>query len=128
MFRKLKAVMVELSTPRGSIFFGSAAGVEFRITDGAIAINPRDESYLCLIHPTVLTLRFGTEFVHYVLKNAVASLRKGRLTVLAEEIQEAKTATSAPAGTIGFDAMTAKATTVSDPANNVIRSDRDYPR
>jgi F0F1-type ATP synthase epsilon subunit len=93
MFRKVKTVMVELSTPRGSIFSGSAGGVELRITDGSITINPRDEGYLNVTHITELTLRVGTEFVHYVLKNGAASFRKGRLTVLAEEIQKAHEAT-----------------------------------
>jgi F0F1-type ATP synthase epsilon subunit len=90
MFRKLKTVMVELNTPRGSVFSGPASGVELRTTDGAIAINPRAESYLNLTHTTELTLRVGTGFIHFALKNAAACLRNGRLTVLAEEIHEAK--------------------------------------
>jgi F0F1-type ATP synthase epsilon subunit len=90
MFRKFKTVIVELNTPRGSIFSGSASGVELRTTDGAIAINPREESYLSLTHTTELTLRVGTEFICFGLKNAAACLRNGRLTVLAEEIHEAK--------------------------------------
>ena len=86
MFRKLKTVMVELSTPKGSVFSGQAGGVELRTTDGAIAINPREESYLNLTQTTQITLRVGTEFLSFVLKNAAASLRDGQLTVIAEEI------------------------------------------
>lgn len=85
MFRKLKNVMVELSTPKGSVFSGLAGGVELRTTDGVIAINPREESYLNLTQTTLITLRVGTEFLSFALKNAAASLRDGRLTVLAEE-------------------------------------------
>jgi len=88
MFRKLKSVMVEMNTPKGSVFSGPADGVELRTTDGAIAINPQDESYLNLTQTTQITLRVGTEFLTYVLKNAAASLREGRLTVLAETIRE----------------------------------------
>jgi F0F1-type ATP synthase epsilon subunit len=86
MFRKLKNVLVELRTPRGSVFSGSAAGVELRTTDGVIAINPRDESYLNLTETTQITIRLETEFLTFVLKNAAASLREGQLIVIAEEI------------------------------------------
>ncbi len=87
MFRKLKNVMVELSTPKGSVFSGLAGGVELLTTDGVIAINPREESYLNLTQTTQLTLRVGTEFLGFSLKNAAASLRDGCLTVLAEEVR-----------------------------------------
>ncbi len=87
MFRKLKCVMVELNTPQGSVFSGQAGGVELRTTDGVIAINPQEESYLNLTETTQITLRVGAEFLSFVLKNAAASLRDGQLTVLAEEVQ-----------------------------------------
>ncbi len=90
MFHKLKTVMVELSTPQGSVFSGHAGGVEMRTADGAITITPREESYLNLTRTTEITLRVGTEFLRFVLKNAAASLREGRLTVLAEEIHAAE--------------------------------------
>jgi hypothetical protein len=86
MFRKLKSVMVELSTPKGSVFSGQAGGVELRTTDSVIAINPQEESYLNLTQTTQITLRVGTECLSFMLKNAAASLRDGRLTVIAEEI------------------------------------------
>jgi F0F1-type ATP synthase epsilon subunit len=90
MFRTLKTVMVKLSTPQGSVFSGPAGGVELRTTDGTIAINPREESYLNLTRTTEITLRVGTEFFRFMLKNAAASLREGQLTVLAEEIHAAE--------------------------------------
>jgi F0F1-type ATP synthase epsilon subunit len=93
MFHKFKTVMVELNTPRGSVFSGPANGVELRTTDGAIAINPRAENYLNLTHTTELTLRVRTKFIHFELKNAAASLRAGQLTVLAEEVHEVQAAT-----------------------------------
>ena len=86
MFHKLKNIMVELSTPTGSVFSGQAGGVEMRTTDGVIAINPREESYLNLTQTTQITLRVGSEFFGFMLKNAAASLRDGSLTVIAEEI------------------------------------------
>jgi F0F1-type ATP synthase epsilon subunit len=129
MFRKLKTVMVELNTPRGSIFSGPAAGVELRIKKGAVAINPREESYLNMIHPTELTLRVGKEFVHYVLKNAVASFLKGRLTVLAEEIQERKRQRVVPPEPFDSNAMSTKTTPTSRSIHTVIRSnDRHRPQ
>jgi F0F1-type ATP synthase epsilon subunit len=87
MLRDLKTLNVELSTPLGSVFSGQAGGVELRTTDGVIAINPQDENYLSLTQTTHITLRVGTGFFDFVLKNAAASLREGMLTVLAEEIQ-----------------------------------------
>lgn len=99
MFRKLKTVRVELSTPQGSVFSGHAGAVEMRTTDGAITITPRAESYLNLIRTTEITLRVGTEFLRFVLKNSAANLREGRLTVLAEEIH----ATELPACDAGSD-------------------------
>jgi len=92
MFRHLKEVMVELTTAKGSVFSGQADGVELRTTDGVIAITPQDESYLNLTETTQITLRVGTEFLTYVLKNAAASLREGRLTVLAETIRQVEPA------------------------------------
>ena len=86
MLRSLKTVVVELSTPQGPVFSGNAVGVELRTNDGTITIGPRDENYLNLTRTTEITLRVGTEFTRFVLKNAAASLREGRITVLAEEI------------------------------------------
>ena len=92
MFRKLRGVMVELSTPDGSVFSAQAGGVEMRAIDGVIAINPREESYLHLTRTTEITLRVGTEFLTFELDNAGASLRAGRLTVLAEKIRQVEPA------------------------------------
>ena len=85
MFRKLKNVMVELNTPKGRVFCAQAEAVELQTTNGVISINPREESYLNLTQTTQITLRVGAEFLTFMLKNAAASLRNGRLTVLAEE-------------------------------------------
>jgi len=92
MFRKLKSLMIELNTANGSVFSGQADGVELRTTDGAIAINPQDESYLNLTETTQITLRVGAEFLTFALENAAASLREGRLTVLAETIRQVEPA------------------------------------
>lgn len=87
MFRKLKSVRVELHTPQGSVFSGQAGGVELRTTDSVIAINPREASYLNLTQTTQIMLRVGPALLSFVLKNAAASLRDGRLSVLAEEVR-----------------------------------------
>ncbi len=105
MFRKLTTVMVELNTPKGSVFSGRAGGVELRTTDGVIAINPQEESYLNLTQTTQITLRVGTEFLSFVLKNAAASLRDGCLTVLAEEIEPVPAATVSSASRNGGSSL-----------------------
>lgn len=87
MFRELKCVTVEFNTPQGRVFSGHADGVELRTTDGVIAINPLEESYLNLTHTTEITLRVGTEFHTFALENAAACLRDGCLTVVAESIE-----------------------------------------
>ena len=87
MFCILENVMVvELNTSGGSVFSGHADAVELRTTDGMIAIRPGEESYLNLTQTTEVTLRVGTEFRSFSLKNAAASLRDGCLTVVAEQI------------------------------------------
>lgn len=80
-------MIVELNTPAGSVFSAHADGVELRTTDGVIAIRPGEESYLNLTETTQITLRVGTEFLSFALKNAAASLRDGRLIVVAESIR-----------------------------------------
>ncbi len=80
-------MLVELNTPEGSVFSGHADGVELRTTDGVIAIQPDEESYLNLTETTQIMLRVGAEFITFVLENAAANLREGRLTVLAERIR-----------------------------------------
>ena len=87
MYRDLKTLNVELNTPKGSVFSGKAGLVELRTTDGVIAISPQEESYFNLTQTTQITLRVGTEFLGFVLRNAAASLRNGLLTVIAEDIQ-----------------------------------------
>ena len=79
-------MFVELNTSGGSVFSVPADGVEMRTTDGVIAINPSEESYLNLTHTTQIVVRVGAEFHTFDLENAAASLRDGRLTVLAERI------------------------------------------
>ena len=81
--------MVELTTAKGTVFSAQADGAELRTTDGVIAINPQEETYLQLTHTTEITLRIGTEFHIFQLENAAASLRDGCLTVIAESIEPA---------------------------------------
>ncbi len=87
MLQKFDDVVVELNTPLGSVFTGRVTTLELRTSDSVIAINPPNQAYLSLTHITQLTLRVGTEFMSFRLKNAAGGLNNGRLTVLAEEIR-----------------------------------------
>lgn len=69
--------------------------------EGVIAINPREESYFNLTQTTQVTLPVGAKFHTFVLKNAAASLREGRLAVVAEEIHRDSTAQASGASTNG---------------------------
>lgn len=66
--------------------------IEMRTVEGLIAITPWEKSYLSMMHTTEITVRTGDEFRAFVLESATASLAKGRLTVLAEEIRPAHAA------------------------------------
>jgi F0F1-type ATP synthase epsilon subunit len=93
------AMLVDLNTPGGSVFSGHADGVELRTTDGVIAIQSgAEKSYINLTETTEITLRINGDFRAFALKNAAASLRDGRLTLIAEEVQPlpAKQAHAAP--------------------------------
>ena len=89
MLSKSRTVMVELTTAKGTVFSAQADGVELRTTDGVIAINPLDETYLHLTNTTEITLRIGTEFHTFALEKAAACLLDGCLTVVAESIEPA---------------------------------------
>lgn len=81
-------MLVDLNTSGGSVFSGHADGVELRTSDGVIAIQSGDEnSYINLTQTTEITLRVGGDIRTFALKNAAASLREGRLTLIAEEVQ-----------------------------------------
>jgi hypothetical protein len=85
MSGNVPAVTVELSTPRGEYFAWTCSAVELRTVDGTIEINPAIGS---LLKVTEITLRRRAEFYSYVLENATANLKDGRLILLAEQIRQ----------------------------------------
>jgi F0F1-type ATP synthase epsilon subunit len=84
----MKDVTVELSTPSGRVFAATAASIDVRTEDGSVHITPRENCYLSMVHATEVTLQVGQETLVFVLENAVASLKAGSLTVLAESIRQ----------------------------------------
>jgi len=78
---------VELSTSRGLFFSAMASAIDVHTEDGSIHINPREESYLSMIHATEITLQTADGSFVFVLGNAVAGLKEGSFTVLAESIR-----------------------------------------
>ena len=78
---------VELSTPSGRVFSAMASSIDVRTEDGSVHINPRDESYLNMIHATEITLQTADGPCVFVLENAVAGLKGHTFTVLAESIR-----------------------------------------
>ena len=87
MFRKLKNVTVELSTAGGRVFTATASSIDVRTEDGSVHINSREESYLSMIHATEITLQTADGPFVFVLEHAVAGLKEGCFTVLAEHIR-----------------------------------------
>jgi hypothetical protein len=87
MHKEKKELIVELSTPGGRIFSGFAASVDLCTDGGNVYLTPLEECYLVMVHATQVTLRLGRKTHAFALYNAVASLKMGLLTILAEEVQ-----------------------------------------
>ena len=83
----MNELIVKLSTPRGPFYSATALSIDVRTEDGSVHINPRDESYLNMIHATEITLRTADGPCVFVLENAVAGLKGRTFTVLAESIR-----------------------------------------
>ena len=83
----MKDLTVELSTPSGRVFAATASSIDVRTEDGSVHITPREESYLSMIHATQITLQTADGPCSFILKNAVAGLKGGSFTVLAETIR-----------------------------------------
>jgi hypothetical protein len=77
---------VELLTAQGCVFRGSVTAVDVKMTDGTLQISSPAVTYLNLAHVTELVLRSDGATRVFQLKNALASFREGKLTVLAESI------------------------------------------
>ena len=58
-----------------------------RVTDGTVEISSPTVTYLNLVNVTELVLRSEAQPRSFQVKNAVASFREGKLTVVAEAIQ-----------------------------------------
>jgi F0F1-type ATP synthase epsilon subunit len=82
----MENLTVELSTPSGPFFFATASSIDVRTEDGSVHITPREESYLSMTHATEITLQTAEGACVFVLENAVAGLKEGSFTVLAERI------------------------------------------
>ncbi len=78
---------VELSTANGLFFSGTASSIEVRTEDGSILINPHEECHLNMLHATEITLHMADGHCVFELENAVAGLKAGLFTVLAERIR-----------------------------------------
>jgi hypothetical protein len=77
---------VELMTAQGCVFHGSVTAVDVKMTDGSMQISSPTVTYLNLANVTELVLRSDLQSKSFQLKNAVASFREGKLTVVAEAI------------------------------------------
>ncbi len=81
-------VAVQLTTAKGMVFFGTAQAIALHTADGIIEVTAQGESYLSLIGVAELTVRTSDGSRAFRLENATASIKPGRLTVLAETIRE----------------------------------------
>ncbi len=74
-------------TAQGCVFRGQATAVRVKLSDGAMELSSPAVAYLNFAEVTEVLLQGETGTVLFELKNAVASLRNGKLTVVAEEIR-----------------------------------------
>ena len=81
-------VAVQLATAAGVIFSGMAQGIALVTADGTMEVTAQGESYLSLTGATGLTIRLSDGSRAFRLKNASASVKAGRFTVIAEAIRE----------------------------------------
>ncbi len=79
---------VELSTPAGRVFAASVTSIDIRTGDCTVVnITPNHQSYLSTNDASEITLLTADGRFVFVLENAVAGLKGGNLTVLAESIR-----------------------------------------
>jgi len=85
--RLLDGVFVELSTPKGTVFSGRAAAVEFSPMNVVVRLESAAVSYFGVIASGELVLRIGREFRFFAFFRATASVLRRRLTIVAEVIE-----------------------------------------
>ena len=81
-------IAVQLTTAAGTIYSGVAQAAALRTIDGTIDVTAQGESYLSLACAR-LTIHTGEGECTFQIENATASVKTGRLTVLAERIFKA---------------------------------------
>ena len=84
--RRSNSVLVELMTPKGKVFSGRAAAVRFSPANAVVQLESGAASFIGLINSGELVLRIGNKFQFFSVLRGSASIREGRLTVLAETI------------------------------------------
>jgi len=80
-------VFVELSTPKGMVFSGRAAAVEFSPMNVVVRLESAAVSYFGVIASGELVLRIGREFRFFAFFRATASVLRRHLTIVAEVIE-----------------------------------------
>jgi hypothetical protein len=83
-------LIVELSTPRGTVFIGETSSVELKTGDGSVLMLPPGNTVISMTGSSTIVLRCGSNLKRFLLENATLGLRGGRLTILAEVIQPVK--------------------------------------
>lgn len=85
---KDQSVAVHLSTAAGVVFAGEAQGVTLHTATGTIEVLAEGESYVSMIGAADLHVRVDDITRVFHLENGSASLKRCRLSVLAETIRE----------------------------------------
>ena len=80
-------IFVQLATPCGRVFSGSASAVEFSPANGVLQMEPNVTTYFGLVQAAEVTVRIGKRFRFFAALNATASIEDHRFTVIAEVIR-----------------------------------------
>ena len=82
-----RGVVVQLATPRGSIFRGRVSAAEFAPASGVVQLQAEGVTYFSLVQTAEVALRIGKRMRYFLAVNASVGIEDGRLTVVAEVIQ-----------------------------------------
>ena len=80
-------IAVQLTTAAGTVYSGMAQAAALQTIDGTIDVTAQGESYLSLACARI-TIHTGEGECTFQIENGTASVKTGRLTVLAERISE----------------------------------------
>lgn len=79
---------VQITTARGNVFSDWVDGAEIETADGSIRLVPNEHSYLSFSGASRLSLRQGSAYISFHLRNSAAHVDPQQLRIVAEEARQ----------------------------------------